>query len=299
LQHILFDLDGTLSDPKIGIIRSFLYALEQLKVTAPPETQLMQYIGPPLREGFSHLLSLPETDERIEQAVKFYRERFSQVGLFENKIYNGIPELLGRLCDRNKQLYIATSKPRVYAQQILAHFHLSHFFRAIYGSELDGTHQNKAELIAHILQQESIPPSLSVMVGDRKHDILAARQNHLISLGVLWGYGSNNELSEAGAHSLCFSLHDLEQAVTRSNNNLHVGVSVKIIDVPAPVRDLHPDDKIIFTNCIDQILTIRGLNDYGDFEFWVRDDGSDTSDPCQHTLWIDIDCIQALSPENY
>jgi phosphoglycolate phosphatase len=294
LQHILFDLDGTLSDPKIGIIRSILYALEQLKVAAPPEAQLVQYIGPPLREGFSHLLGIPETDDRVEQAVKFYRERFSQVGLFENKIYNGIPELLQKLCDRNKQLYIATSKPQVYAQQILVHFQLAHFFQGIYGSELDGTRQNKAELIAYLLEQEAIPAESAVMVGDRKHDIEGGRQNHLISLGVLWGYGCDLELSEAGAHSLCYSLYDLEQALTRSNNNLHVGVAVKIIDIPAPIRALYPEDKLIFTNCLGQILTIRGLNDYGDFEFWVRDDGSDTSDPCQHTIWIDIDCIQAM-----
>ena len=203
-MNILLDLDGTLTDPRVGIVGCIKYALNELAHGCPSDSELSRYIGPPLQETFSALLS--STDPaRINTAVALYRERFAVTGMFENSVYPGITEALSDFQELGAVLYVATSKPQVYALKIVEYFGLHEFFRAVYGSELDGTRSNKADLIAHILQTESLSPASTCMVGDRLHDVVGAKANSVFPVGVLWGYGSRDELVSAGAAALCES----------------------------------------------------------------------------------------------
>jgi phosphoglycolate phosphatase len=210
-MNILFDLDGTLTDPREGIVGCIKHALSTLNAPIPPESELESFIGPPLRDVFAQLLS--GDSGRVEAAVAAYRDRFTALGMFENAVYDGIPEVLDSLVARDVQLYVATSKPRVYAEQILVHFGLSRHFVAIYGSELSGALSDKGELIAHVLETAALRPAETVMVGDRLHDIRGARRNQVLPIGVLWGYGSREELSAAGAERLFERPDELQQLV--------------------------------------------------------------------------------------
>lgn len=195
----LFDLDGTLTDPKAGITRSVQYALERLGRPVPEADELTWMIGPPLIAGFTKLLGSPA---EVPEAVRFYRERYSDVGLFENEVYAGIPPLLHKLQEKGVRLYVATSKLHVFARRILDHFELSRFFVEIYGSELDNRNADKRDLIKHILDRERFDPARAVMIGDREHDSIGAKANGIAAIGVTWGYGSRQELLEAGAACL-------------------------------------------------------------------------------------------------
>ncbi|MCC2652482.1 MAG: family hydrolase [Microvirga sp.] len=206
----LFDLDGTLTDPKAGITRSVQYALDRLGRPVPEADELTWMIGPPLIAGFTELLG--GTDE-VQEAVRLYRERYGDVGLFENEVYAGIPSLLQNLHERGVRLYVATSKLHIFARRILDHFELSRFFIEIYGSELDNRNADKRDLIRHILEQERFDPAGAVMIGDRKHDAIGARTNGLASIGVTWGYGSRQELLDAGVARLVDSPHDLAEPI--------------------------------------------------------------------------------------
>jgi phosphoglycolate phosphatase len=194
VSTILFDLDGTLTDPFEGITRSIRYAVEKMGGRAPDTDELHWCIGPPLWDSFKVLLG---TDDKavLDRAVACYRERYTVTGLFENALIEGIPELLNALRKNGLVLHVCTSKPHSYAGRIVEHFGLTSFFGKVYGSELDGTRSAKAELIAHILSQENIPSSETVMVGDRKHDLVGANANDVAGIGVLWGYGSRVELA--------------------------------------------------------------------------------------------------------
>ncbi|MGE5550796.1 MAG: HAD hydrolase-like protein [Bacteroidota bacterium] len=199
---LLFDLDGTLTDPKPGIVRCIRYALDRLAMPCPSDDTLTAYIGPPLRETFSALLGTVEK-EPIEEAVRLFRLRFADTGLYENEVYAGIPEMLDSLRRSEAAMFLATSKPKIYADRIVKHFGLDRYFTAVYGAELDGRYDNKADLLAHLLAMEKIPPAAAVMVGDRASDVAAAKANGVRSIGVLWGYGSEDELAGAGADRLC------------------------------------------------------------------------------------------------
>ncbi|MBL0121438.1 MAG: HAD hydrolase-like protein [Betaproteobacteria bacterium] len=195
---ILFDLDGTLTDPKEGITRCINYALERMAREPLDTNELLFAIGPPLRASFARLL---ETDDprAIELAMKYYRERFTTVGLLENAVYPGIPEVLEMLKTRDCRMLLATAKPHIYAQRILDHFNLLANFDGVFGSELDGTRQHKGDLLAHLLDREAIDTAdrRTVMIGDRSHDIDAAHANGCAAMGVSWGYGSASELRHA------------------------------------------------------------------------------------------------------
>jgi phosphoglycolate phosphatase len=199
-SSLLFDLDGTLTDPKEGIVRSIRYALELLGKPQDQETDFTWCIGPPLQQSFARILGEDQRD-LVSEAVSYYRQRYGSVGMFENKVYPGIAECL---CDlsRDFDLYVATSKPHIFARTILDHFRLSEPFRAIYGAELDGTHSDKADLVRHILARESLDPRTTFMIGDRMHDIVGARKNGVAAFGVAWGYGSVEELTDAGAERI-------------------------------------------------------------------------------------------------
>lgn len=202
LPVILFDLDGTLTDPKEGITNCIRYALERMAREPPHASELLFAIGPPLRTSFAKLLETDDT-RAIELAMKHYRERFSTVGLFENSVYPGIPEMLAYIKTKGCRVLLATAKPHVYAKRILEHFSMLAPFDSIYGSELDGTRQHKTDLLAYLLKHERVNPADRpiVMIGDRSHDIEAAHANACSAIGVSWGYGSASEL--AGADLIC------------------------------------------------------------------------------------------------
>ena len=208
----LFDLDGTLTDPREGITRSLAYALERMGIEPPPLEELVFAIGPPLRGSFARLLGTDSRDA-VERAVALYRERFADVGLFENRPYDGIAETLEALAGRGIRLLVATSKPEVYARRIVERFALHTHFAAVHGCELDGTREDKRDLLAHVIPHHGLDASHAVMIGDRGADMRAARHHGLHALGALWGYGGREELAAEGACALCASPAEVPAAV--------------------------------------------------------------------------------------
>ena len=204
LSNILFDLDGTLTEPALGITNCYRFALESLGLPAPAQSELLKFIGPPLRENFAGILGTTDA-ELIERAVALYRVRFARVGLYENGVYAGVREMLGELRAAGLRLFVATSKLTEYSVRVLEHFGLAHFFVSVHGTARDGSLDDKALLVARLLRDEGLAPSESVMIGDREHDIVAARRNSLRAVGVAYGYGSRAELAGAGADFVCDS----------------------------------------------------------------------------------------------
>jgi len=195
-SHIIFDLDGTLTDPGIGITNSVIYALEKYGIKAA-RSELYKFIGPPLRESFRIYYGFDET--MAEHAVSLYREYFSVKGIYENELYPGIPELLESLKQSGRKLYIATSKPAEYSLRILDHFGIAKYFDHVAGSNMDGTMSEKNSLIERILSRiDSRQTALTVMVGDRRYDIEGAKAHGLDSVAVAYGYGGLRELEGSG-----------------------------------------------------------------------------------------------------
>ena len=199
---LLIDLDGTLTDPAEGIIGCFRLALESLGKTAPPAAELGWIIGPPLRGCFARILGA-EGDP--EEALKAYRSRYSTGGLFEAVVYDGVDEALAELRAAGTRLFLCTAKPIVYAERILSHFNLDRYFEGAYGDELDGRFQDKADLVARIVDEQRLDAGCCCMLGDRMHDVLAASRHAIPTIGALWGYGGADELRAAGAAVLCAS----------------------------------------------------------------------------------------------
>ena len=193
-MHVLFDLDGTLTDPREGIVNSLNHALTRLGERPRADAELIRFIGPPLADTFATLL---KTGNRttIDAAIGYYREWFAGTGLFENRLYDGIPDALAALTDH--PLYVATSKPYVFAAQILEHFGIAGTFATVYGSELDGTRAHKYDLLGHALADIGAPPAECVMVGDTRFDVEAARDHGCRTIAVAWGYGREAELAAA------------------------------------------------------------------------------------------------------
>ena len=213
-RSVLLDLDGTLTDPRHGITRCIRHALTALGMSAPAEHELLWAIGPPLLDSLRSLLG-PGAAHLAPRALELYRERFSRIGKFENAVYPGVPEMLTALRDGGMALYLATSKPAVFAADILAHFELTPFFAGVHGSELDGTRVDKEELIRHILDVEDLSPGETVMVGDRSHDICGAQAAGIAAIGVLYGYGDRRELAGAGAERLADTPADVARILLR------------------------------------------------------------------------------------
>lgn len=213
---VLFDLDGTLTDPYEGITKSVQYALEDYGMHVSDRTALRCFIGPPLLEQFMEFAGMCR--EEAEHAVEKYRERFAVQGLFENKVYDGIPKLLAVLRNAGCQLAVATSKPQVFANRILEHFNLHPNFTAVVGSELDGRRTNKAEVIQAALEALHITPNDgAVMVGDRQHDVLGAQKCGIPSIGVSYGYAEPGELARAGATYIAENLATLQRILLQGN----------------------------------------------------------------------------------
>ena len=207
-MKFFFDLDGTLTNPRLGITRCFQYAMEGMNHKAWPTSALEQFIGPPLQDSFRRVLNTTH-QPLINEAIRLYRDRYSHQGLFENELYPGIPDNLRLLRDSGHDLLVVTSKPTVYAERIIRHFELDLLFPKTYGSELSGEHADKRALIAHVLDQEGILPEQAIMVGDRAYDIVGAKMNRVRSAGVLWGFGSEAELLQAGADMIVSSVATL------------------------------------------------------------------------------------------
>ncbi len=193
---LLFDLDGTLTDNYAGIAASIGHALSRLGAPMPDEQTLRGCVGPPLRESFARLLATADP-AHIELAVAHYRERYSSVGWRENSVYDGIGRALATLGARGARMFVCTAKPSPFARRIVAHFGFDRHFEGVYGAELDGRHDDKSLLLAHLLSEERIAAGHAVMIGDRAGDVKAARANGVAAVGVLWGYGSRSELTGA------------------------------------------------------------------------------------------------------
>lgn len=207
-QYLLFDLDGTLTDPMEGITRSVQYALDHYGIHEPDQKKLCPFIGPPLKECFIKYYGFE--DEKAAEAVTVFREYFSVRGIFENQVYAGIPEMLSLLKESGKTLLVATSKPERFAKQILEHFKLEGYFTFVGGADMTETRVKKGDVIRYVMEEAGISdPSQAVMIGDREHDVLGAKENSMDSVGVLFGYGSRQELEEAGATVIAATVEEL------------------------------------------------------------------------------------------
>ena len=207
--HILFDLDGTLTDPAEGITNSVRYALEQLERPSLTQKQLESFIGPPLNEGFTAYF--PDMDDaEIGQAIVFFRDYFQQEGIWGNKVYPGMAKLLAKLRRQGATLHVATTKPAPLAKRVLDMFSLRRYFTVVKGSPMTHSGLPKAEVIAAVMAQGDFLPADAVMVGDRKHDMIGAKQHAMLSVGVLFGYGGLRELQAAGADHIAADMAELE-----------------------------------------------------------------------------------------
>ena len=191
-----------MTDPFPGISRCIVHALTELGLPIPDRDGLRRWIGPPLLDSFRDWFERKKIEADPDAALALYRQRFADIGLYENAVYEGIPEALDALVGAGHSLLLATAKPEVFARRIVAHFSLDRWLQQVHGSELDGRRGNKTELLQHILDEHGLDANLCMMIGDREHDMLAARHHGISAIGVLWGYGSEEELRASGAESL-------------------------------------------------------------------------------------------------
>lgn len=206
---ILFDLDGTLTDPKIGITSAVQHALKHYGIHVNDLDLLEPFIGPPLSDFFQEFYGFTKKDS--VDAIEVYREYFRDKGLYENEVYPGIPEMLDRLHAAGHTLIVATSKPTEFAERILAHFDLSQYFSFVGGSTFDGSRSLKADVIAHVREEYGFDPASTVMIGDRKHDLIGAKESGLPSIGVSYGYGSIEELQKEDPLAIVNTVTELLQ----------------------------------------------------------------------------------------
>jgi phosphoglycolate phosphatase len=213
-EYLFFDLDGTLTDPGLGITNSVRHALSFYGFAEEDREKLYPFIGPPLADSFEKYYGFDR--EKAFEAVMHFREYFSQRGIFENQVYPGVEELLKSLSDSGRKVVLATSKPEPYARRILEHFHLLPYFTQVCGATMDEkTRSEKKEVIAYALMQSGAEPSQTVMIGDRKYDVLAARELGLATVGVSYGYGSSEELKGAGCDRICHSVGELKELLEK------------------------------------------------------------------------------------
>lgn len=213
-QTVLFDLDGTLVDPKEGITKSVQFSLKKMGITVDTLQQLEAFIGPPLQLSFKELYGF--SDGQADKAINYYRERYKPIGIYENTVYEGIIPLLQQLKSSGCQLAIATSKPTIFAEKIAEHYHFIQYFDCIVGSELDGTRTLKAEVIEEALRQLGNPKlSTCVMIGDRKYDMIGAQSNTMDCIGVTYGYGSELELKETNLTQIVHTVEELHNKLLK------------------------------------------------------------------------------------
>lgn len=211
--YILWDLDGTLTESAPGIVNSVMYALEKMGIHESDRRKLEAFVGPPLLESFQRFYGMTPEDAR--DGMKYYREYFAEKGMFENQVYSGIPEVLKTLKQKGYHLAVATSKPEIYSRKISDHFGLTKWFEFIGGSSLDEKRCEKADVITYVMETLGIHPTDTqiLMVGDRRHDVQGAAANGIPCLGVLYGYGTREELEAAGASEICETVAELPEKV--------------------------------------------------------------------------------------
>lgn len=213
-KYILFDLDGTLTDPMLGITKSVQYALNKFGIEIEDLNQLCKFIGPPLKDSFMEFHNFTEKD--ASKAITYFREYFSTKGLYENEVFDNIEDMLISLKEQNKSLIIATSKPTVFAEKILEHFNLKKYFDFISGSNLDNTRTKKADVIKYALEENGLTDiSEIIMIGDREHDVIGAKSLGIECIGILHGYGSYDELSNSGAEYIVKDVNELHSLLLK------------------------------------------------------------------------------------
>jgi len=211
-KYILFDLDGTLTDSKVGIVKSIQYSLQEFGINVENADDFLPFIGPPLRDSYRKHYGF--NDEEIERAALKFREYFTETGIFENTLFDGVDALLAALQSAGKQVILATSKPLVHAEIILKHFEIEKYFSFVAGSELDGSRAKKNEVIEFALESMRITDiENAVMVGDREHDVIGAQAFGMDCIGVLYGYGSLQELTDAGAACIAKNIDELGKLI--------------------------------------------------------------------------------------
>lgn len=207
-ETILFDLDGTLTDPGEGITNSVAYALKKYNIEVSDRRALYKFIGPPLKDSFMKYYGFDEA--KAEEAIAYYREYFRDTGIFENKVYDGVEDMLSELYADGKRLVLATSKPEIFAVRILEHFSLSKYFAVTAGASMDSSRSKKGDVIAYAVSLcDDFNKDTAIMIGDREHDIIGAKENGLNSIGVLYGYGDETELKTAGADYIVSTPQDI------------------------------------------------------------------------------------------
>ena len=206
-KNILFDLDGTLTDPYLGITNSVKYALKKFNIAEDDESILKLFIGPPLEKSFMEFYQFDRSKAKI--AVEYYREYFSEKGIYENTLYSNIDSVLKTISEKNKNILLATSKPTMFASTILKYFGIEKYFYDVVGSNLDGTMVEKDEIVKHVIEKNGLDKKETVMIGDRKYDIIGANKNGIHSVAVMYGYGSKEELEEAKPTYFCGSVMDI------------------------------------------------------------------------------------------
>ncbi len=212
MKNYFFDLDGTLTDSADGIINSVIYALKKFGIEETDRKALRSFVGPPLKDSFAERYGF--SPEKAEEALLCFRERFTSIGIFENSLYPGIPEVLSALRERGDRVILATSKPEVFAKRILDHFDLTRYFDHICGANLDESNRvEKDEVLQYALEKSGADPADSYMIGDRRYDMEAGRKLGLSTVGVLYGYGSRGELEAAGADVICETVEQLREAL--------------------------------------------------------------------------------------
>ena len=230
-KYLLFDLDGTLTDPKEGICTCVQYALASFGIGEPDIDKLTPFIGPPLKDSFMEFYDMDE--QQAEQAVVKYRERFQNQGIFENRLYEGIPKMLETLNSKGMFLAVASSKPTVFVERILEHFQIRKYFKVIVGSELDGTRVNKDEVVEEALRQlfgdKPIEKEKVYMIGDRRFDMEGARAIGVEGVGVTYGYGDMEELREAKADYIVRSVEELQRFLLRGTEDTKKGMGFQTV----------------------------------------------------------------------
>ncbi len=207
-DSVLFDLDGTLTDPRVAITSSMAHALAEVGAEVPPIEELVWCIGPPLRQNFGRLLG-PDRAHLVERAAEAYLRRYETEGVRETRMYPGIDAMLRRIRTSGPHVYVATTKFVGHAEEVLIAFSLRQHFEGVFGARRDGSMGDKRELLRHILEKTSIDPARSVMIGDREHDVVGAKANDIFAIGVTYGFGSREELVNAGADAICDSPEEI------------------------------------------------------------------------------------------
>lgn len=237
-MKVIFDLDGTLVDSRASIVCCLKQSLLGVAHPIPPDSDLKQYIGQPIRQILRLLLGAP-SEEKLEKAVLLFRDNFSSKGILQSEAYPGIAEVLNGLHAQHFGLYVASARPQPFAVRTLEHCGIDIYFQRIFGCEFDGTWSDKSEIIGHILKSESLPFFSTVLVGDRADDIVAARRNGIPGIGALWGYGSREELVSAGAYDLCQKPNELRSTLLYVQHRLLTGCAgdPRIVDSPGSLKD--------------------------------------------------------------